>query len=794
MSLLLPQDQHVNNGCLAGQEWIPATREGVNVLPCIPGVTQLQEVGRTPHIIGYQGRQDDRDVIVEVLREECHQTAWFFRSVALQSRLGQAAIPAILEVGRVAGLPYRLREYVQGRPVKQLLCDGPLPEERLIALTRSVASALKAMHQRGFVFGCLTFDHLRVDRSGVFRLLDAGLCARIGEPWDSEANDYSAPELHSGAPLSPCVDLYSLGAILLDLATGYPVSPKDRDRPNPDLGPTLNHLINSMLQPPQRRASASSLLNALLQLENWEAAVRLGKPLPALATQEDLHPYPMSGRELQCSQLQEVWSRAQQDPLEVYLTGPLGSGRSRLAEELRRGLSATDLSRLHFVQASDSRPELPGLVLVRASPEDTLPQGAEQISLEPLELAETLHLTEAFLHSRAPKRLEEELSSQSWQPGALLDQLEQWCEQGVLRPHWGRWHFGDGTPAALEPLRLSAHLPSLEENTTTQFVLGLQELQRASQDPVDQLQSLTRALQRVIPCANAAAWVALEQGLTLITGRAEPQDLALLRQALDNGYPRHRGEPYACLALPLLEGDELLGGVVLVRANPFLGTEVDLASALSHQTRQDLRRSRLFGEQQRLLELTRHRFLTAQIRPHFLFNALNTLAALIPVEPELAENLTLDMAEFLRTTFADRPDRVSVAEEIHLVEVYLRLEKARFGDRLQVQIDSDPEASSLLLPTLTLQPLVENAVRHGVTCRAGGGKIHLEVRRCPSGFQVRLEDDGVGFDPLRVRPKGTGVGLSNVRERLLEQYGAACQWTVRSAPGEGTSIHFSVPC
>lgn len=773
------------------------------MIPCIPGVTQLQEVGRTQRVIGYHGKQDNRDVIVELFRGESQDEAWFFRSSALQSRLAQAAIPTFIEVGRIEGRPYRLREYVQGRPAQQLLSDGPLSEERLIALARGVASALKSLHQRGFIHGYLTLDHLRVDRSGVFRLLDAGVCRPIGSPWQPcddnvvwSSDHYRAPELQPGVSVEPSADLYSLGAVLLDLAVGYHVGERTLALTHLELRPALSHLLSALLDEPQRRPSASAVLLALVNLEKWEASLRLGQSLPFLQEKEYQHPYPLCGRGPELGLLQQAWTQSQERSLRVYLVGARGSGRSRLCEELRRGLAFADLSRVRVADsiAAEAGEAGPGLTLVCASAADPLPSQALRIDLQALDPAQAVQLSEAFLNGRAPSGLQDQLIQRSWLPGELLEQLEQWCSQGMLRPFWGRWRFGDEAFPGTEPLRLTACMPSLDEQTLNQVLVGLRELQSASLDPIDQMQALTRALERVLPCARSAAWVALEQGLVVVSGSPEEIDVDLLRQALQHGYPRQIVEPYACLALPLVDGEEVLGGVALMRANPFLGVEIELAERLGRQTHQELRRARLFGEQQRLLEITRHRFLTAQIRPHFLFNALNTLAALIPVEPELAESLTLDTAEFLRTTFADRPDQVSLAEEVQLVEVYLRLEKARFGNRLHMDLQLDPQANSLLLPTLTLQPLVENAVRHGITSRAEGGRICLRVSACPQGFEITLEDDGVGFDPARVRPKGTGVGLSNVRERLVDLYGSACQWTLRSAPGQGTFISFRVPC
>ncbi len=751
------------------------------MLADVPGLTEIRELGRTENVVGYSARRQDRELCLEVLLPESHQSEWFFRSSSVATRLAHHAFPAFLESGWVHGRPYRLREYVRGRTVQQLLSDGPLIEERLVALARTVAAGLAALHQLGYVHGALFLDELRVDRSGVFRFLGVGQCVPFGAPL-RDGSHYSdpgwTPEDSPGAR-----DLYALGRILLDLAMGYPVSEPAKALPHVPVRAGLAHLLRSLLAPAGERPSATGVLQALLELDKWEAAARLGQALPSLAAAEsrEIHPYPLFGRESELTQLTALWKdldAAGSPQAEALLVGPPGSGRSRLLEELRRGKSLTE-SRLKLREFD----RLPG-------PEDR----RLAIVLNPLRSDAALQLAGAFLNARLPESVARLINARSWWPGELLQQMEAFCVQGTLRPHWGRWIFGDQDDGPRAPRDVpTPSALSLEIRSLDRLVDCFRQLQRASQDPVDLVQCLLAAIERVVPYARACAWLADDGDLRQVAGSPEPGTLELVHIALEQAHPRHDPGPPARLALPLTDEDKVLGGVLLVRGNAFLGVEIELAELLCTQARLDLRRARLFGEQNRLLELTRHRFLTAQIRPHFLFNALNTLAALILVEPEQAELLTLDMAEFLRTTFADRPDRVSLLEEVQLAQVYLRLEKARFTERLQFRLEVAPGAQSLLLPTLTLQPLIENAVRHGVTTRSQGGTVTLRVERVDGAFEVRIEDDGVGFDPDRVRPAGTGVGLSNVRERLHALYGPALGWSVRSAPGEGTTITFRVP-
>ena len=181
--------------------------------------------------------------------------------------------------------------------------------------------------------------------------------------------------------------------------------------------------------------------------------------------------------------------------------------------------------------------------------------------------------------------------------------------------------------------------------------------------------------------------------------------------------------------------------------------------------------------------------LQARMNPHFLFNALNTVAALVRTEPAAAERVTEDLASVLRMTLDRSAERMStVAAEVEYLRAWLAVEQERWKERLRLDWAIDPAASAAAVPPLVLQPLVENALRHGLGARIDGGAITVAARRDGIRLLLRVEDDGVGFPPAPVER----TGLGNLRQRLAVMYGDAA--TVTIEPRErGASVVVSVP-
>ncbi len=201
-------------------------------------------------------------------------------------------------------------------------------------------------------------------------------------------------------------------------------------------------------------------------------------------------------------------------------------------------------------------------------------------------------------------------------------------------------------------------------------------------------------------------------------------------------------------------------------------------------------------EQEERLAQAELRALRAQISPHFIYNALAAVAGNIHDRPDEARELLIDFAEFTRYLFRDGRSYVTLGEEVEHVERYLRLEQARFH-HLRVTIDVPAEASSAVVPAMSVQPLVENVVRHGVERRAGTGRVRIEARVSGADVELRVSDDGCGIEPERVPDvlagAGGGIGLSNVDARLRATFGERYALRVESEVGVGTTVTMTVP-
>jgi two-component system LytT family sensor kinase len=201
-------------------------------------------------------------------------------------------------------------------------------------------------------------------------------------------------------------------------------------------------------------------------------------------------------------------------------------------------------------------------------------------------------------------------------------------------------------------------------------------------------------------------------------------------------------------------------------------------------------------EQEERVAQAELRALRAQISPHFIYNALAAVAGNIHARPEEARELLIDFAEFTRFLFRDRRSYVALSEEIEHVERYLRLERARFRE-LQITIDIPPETRRAIVPAMSVQPLVENAVRHGIEQRAGNGRVTIEARQADGDVELRVADDGPGIESGRIGEvltgTGGGIGLSNVDARLRATFGERCGLRIESVVGQGTTVIMTVP-
>jgi two-component system, LytTR family, sensor kinase len=202
-------------------------------------------------------------------------------------------------------------------------------------------------------------------------------------------------------------------------------------------------------------------------------------------------------------------------------------------------------------------------------------------------------------------------------------------------------------------------------------------------------------------------------------------------------------------------------------------------------------------EQKRLLLEARLDALQRQINPHFLFNTLNSIASLVRVKPEMAREMTVKLANILRALLKDHDTYVPLSDELRFTDDYLDIEVVRFGqDKLRVEKEIDPRTLDVLVPSILLQPLIENSIKHGLEPRIQGGTVTLRSRLEGDRVRIEVADDGVGMGNRpqnALRRSGSGIGMKNVQERLEVLYGQEARFNVVSNPGRGTLVSIEIP-
>ena len=204
-------------------------------------------------------------------------------------------------------------------------------------------------------------------------------------------------------------------------------------------------------------------------------------------------------------------------------------------------------------------------------------------------------------------------------------------------------------------------------------------------------------------------------------------------------------------------------------------------------------------EQERLLLQARMEALKNQINPHFLFNTLNSVSSLLRFDPDTARDLIVKLATILRRLLSSGDAFVPLREEIEFIDNYLDIEVVRFGrDKLRVVKEFDTQSLDAMVPSMLLQPLVENSIKHGLSSKIEGGTIHLRSWLIESKLIIEIEDDGVGMGAAQLLEKpdglgGTGIGMANVAERLNVLYGDTAKMTIESRDGKGTLIRLRLP-
>jgi len=279
---------------------------------------------------------------------------------------------------------------------------------------------------------------------------------------------------------------------------------------------------------------------------------------------------------------------------------------------------------------------------------------------------------------------------------------------------------------------------------------------------------------------------------------------------------------FAVLALPLLATDEfvirtapskvwqvvlfLVVGLAFVLvhhvASTLLGADTSMLGAgfvyvlilvlgaALRDRRSALQREVERAQLERQLAEARTQTLQSQLQPHFLFNTLQAISSSVESDPAQARRMIAALADLLRSTLRISEPLIPLGQDLALLEPYLALQHMRFGERLRVTIDVPAEVRNQPVPTLLLQPLVENAIRHGLEPRANGGELVITARPVDGCVEITVRDDGVGFDAAELRD---GTGLRSARERLSTLFGPKATLHVEAAEPQGTCVRVVVP-
>lgn len=260
----------------------------------------------------------------------------------------------------------------------------------------------------------------------------------------------------------------------------------------------------------------------------------------------------------------------------------------------------------------------------------------------------------------------------------------------------------------------------------------------------------------------------------------------------------------SAIVVPLMRGDKPIGTLKLYRLkeNGISPLDVELANGLAHLFSNQLELAEV-ENQRKLLADAEIRALQSQINPHFLFNAINTIISFTRTSPKTASDLLIKLSEFFRKNINPGNENIPLSSELRHCKAYIAIEKARFENKVKVKYDIDKEALNCNIPPLILQPLIENALKHGILQKQGGGEITIGAHRINGSIKISVNDNGAGMtsdqieslfsEKKRGSRNGSGIALKNVNARLTAIFGAAHSLSISSEPNKGTTVSFIIP-
>lgn len=272
----------------------------------------------------------------------------------------------------------------------------------------------------------------------------------------------------------------------------------------------------------------------------------------------------------------------------------------------------------------------------------------------------------------------------------------------------------------------------------------------------------------------------------------------ILNSAGERGCPNLNCPIKSGIVAPLVANGKIMGCIKLLKSeeNGISAVDERIADGVANLLSVQLQLAEV-DKQKAMRAKAEQRALQAQINPHFLFNTINIIMSFCRTDPNLARTLLSNLAALMQKNFASRADFVPLAEELEGIRAYLELVRYRFGARLEVKINTDPAVLATRVPVLSIQPLVENAVQHGLFPKVSHGLLTIEARQAGETVEIVVGDNGVGIDADKLQEiiaaHSEGIGLQNVNSRLTSIYGPAYGLLIDSQVGVGTKVTVHIP-